>query len=202
MSRLQKGLKRYLTDEQITRIANFHVGIAGAGGLGSNVAYMLVRSGFRCFTIADFDKVEDSNLNRQFFLPEDCGQYKVNALGNNLKKIEPQLSLDLKNEKVSKDNAEKLFLNCNCVVEAFDNADTKAMFYALLGRDERLYVGASGLSGWGDEEMKIRKFSKSSYIIGDFSSVLSKSCPPMAPRVIQAASMQANLVLKYVLDKL
>jgi sulfur carrier protein ThiS adenylyltransferase len=40
------------------------VGIAGAGGIGSNVAVHLVRSGVDVLKIVDFDKIEDFNLNR------------------------------------------------------------------------------------------------------------------------------------------
>ena len=43
------------------------VGIAGCGGIGSNVAYHLIRSGIVEFKFGDFDIVESSNLNRQFF---------------------------------------------------------------------------------------------------------------------------------------
>ena len=41
------------------------IGIAGAGGIGSNVAVHLVRSGVESIKIADFDTIEKSNLNRQ-----------------------------------------------------------------------------------------------------------------------------------------
>ncbi|EHO21906.1 thiamine biosynthesis protein ThiF [Fusobacterium necrophorum subsp. necrophorum] len=43
------------------------IGIAGCGGIGSNVAYHLIRSGISEFKFGDFDIVEASNLNRQFF---------------------------------------------------------------------------------------------------------------------------------------
>ena len=41
------------------------VGIAGLGGLGSNIAASLVRSGVGSLVLADFDTVELSNINRQ-----------------------------------------------------------------------------------------------------------------------------------------
>ena len=42
-----------------------NIGIAGVGGIGSNVALNLVRSGIDRLTLVDFDRVEPSNLNRQ-----------------------------------------------------------------------------------------------------------------------------------------
>ena len=50
------------------------VGIAGAGGLGSNCAAALVRTGFRHIKIADFDVVDYSNLNRQFYFLQQAGR--------------------------------------------------------------------------------------------------------------------------------
>lgn len=47
-------------------LSSFRVGIAGAGGLGSNCAAALARSGVGTLVIADFDRVERLNLNRQF----------------------------------------------------------------------------------------------------------------------------------------
>ena len=52
------------------------VGIAGAGGLGSNVAPALVRSGVGKLIIADYDTVSESNLNRQFYFANQIGRPK------------------------------------------------------------------------------------------------------------------------------
>ena len=71
------------------------VGIAGAGGMGSNCAAHLVRAGMKKLVIADFDVVNESNLNRQFFFRNQLGQKKVVALGRNLRLIEPALDLTL-----------------------------------------------------------------------------------------------------------
>ena len=69
------------------------VGIAGAGGLGSNCAWMLVRSGFTDFVIVDHDRVEASNLNRQFFFARQVGMPKVQALSENLLAINPDVKV-------------------------------------------------------------------------------------------------------------
>lgn len=56
----------------------------GAGGLMGHIAPTLVRKGIGAITILDGDEVEASNLNRQFFYPEDIGQNKAIALATNL----------------------------------------------------------------------------------------------------------------------
>ena len=70
------------------------IGIAGAGGLGSNVALNLVRSGIDAFRIVDFDCVEASNLNRQFYFRDQIGRPKVEALRENLQRIRPEVEVD------------------------------------------------------------------------------------------------------------
>ena len=53
------------------RVKSAKVGIAGLGGLGSNIAVMLARTGIGELVLADFDLVEPSNLNRPalFYFP-------------------------------------------------------------------------------------------------------------------------------------
>ena len=69
------------------------VGIAGAGGLGSNCAAHLVRVGFRKLKLVDFDVVETGNLDRQFYFADQVGMYKVEALRQNLLRISSDLEL-------------------------------------------------------------------------------------------------------------
>ena len=103
------------------------MGIAGAGGLGSNCAFNLVRSGFYKFKIVDFDVVEPSNLNRQFFFLDQLGMPKVLALEENLRRINPEVRIEAIQQKVQKDNAKELFDDCDVVVEAFDRVFCKTM---------------------------------------------------------------------------
>jgi len=65
------------------------VGIAGLGGLGSNVAIALTRIGVGTLILIDFDLVEPSNLNRQQYFLHQIGMPKVEALQENLSKINP-----------------------------------------------------------------------------------------------------------------
>ncbi len=53
------------------------IGIVGVGGIGSNVAVNLVQSGVRRLKIIDFDRVEPSNLNRQFYFSDQIGRLKA-----------------------------------------------------------------------------------------------------------------------------
>ena len=64
-----EGMKERNVKGSTEKLAAAHVTIAGAGGLGSNIAIALTRIGVGHLTLIDFDTVELSNLNRQ---PKQC----------------------------------------------------------------------------------------------------------------------------------
>ena len=74
-------------------LSGFTVGIAGAGGLGSNCAAALARSGIGRLKIADFDIVSEPNLNRQFFFYDQIGRKKVVALRENIERTGSRTSV-------------------------------------------------------------------------------------------------------------
>ena len=200
-SQLQRGLARYLKPEQLRRLASVRVGIAGAGGLGSNCAMLLVRSGVRSFTIADFDLVEASNLNRQFYFPPDLGQSKVEALGRNLRAIDPGLDLRLLHGRLDEPGLAGAFAGCEIVVEAFDRAEYKAALCNTLAGSAFL-ICASGLGGFGGAPLLKRRLGRGMVCVGDFCTEAGEKAPPLAPRVMQAAAMQADAVLEYILTEM
>lgn len=200
MNALRRGLERYFSEEQIARIAAVRVGIAGAGGLGSNCAQMLVRSGFEQLVIADFDTVEPANLNRQFFFPDQLGMPKVEALRDNLLRLNPALKLEIFNGRIDAANAREIFSGCEVIVEAFDRAECKKMLAEIFYDSGLLYISASGLGGWGNtDSLTVRRIHDRFYLVGDSVTEADGKAPPCAPRVHIAAAKQADLVLAYAL---
>ncbi len=184
------------------RLAQYSIGIAGAGGLGSNCAVSLVRSGILRLKIADFDRVEPSNLNRQYYFRDQLGQVKVEALGVNLKRINPACELSLLGERLHLENIPKFFADVDILVEAFDQADQKEMLLELALElwPTRPFIVGSGLAGYGQtNELKLIRHSNV-YICGDGYSEVRPDNPPLAPRVGIVANMQANTVLDILLN--
>jgi sulfur carrier protein ThiS adenylyltransferase len=180
------------------------VGIAGAGGLGSNCAVALARAGVRRFAIADFDIVTEANLDRQYYFRSQIGSYKVDALAENLLAIEPNLELELHRERLDADSVRRLFRGCDAIVEAFDDAGAKAMLIetALDAFPNAQIVAASGLAGVGSFET-LKVLRKGNLIIcGDFEREVSEDNPPVAPRVAIVAGMEADAVLEGLLSSL
>ncbi len=202
MSSFYNGLSRYFNASERKIIRSLKIGIAGAGGLGSNCAMNLVRSGFEHFVIADFDTVDHSNLNRQFYFSDQAGFLKVTALKNNLLDINPDLSITVSNEQVSEENTQRIFGDCDCIVEAFDDAKAKKMIIEHFSNSQKLVVAASGIAGCGNTDLiRTRKINSKLYIIGDFVSESSELLPPYSPGVSIAAAKQADVILSHALNK-
>lgn len=196
---LEEAMVGYLGTENLARVRSTKIGIAGAGGLGSNCAFNLVRTGVRRLKVVDFDVVEPKNLNRQFYFHDQVGMRKVEALRANLKRIAPDVDVDISTEKIESSNIIELFRDCDIVVEAFDQACYKSMLVTQLLPLKRLIVSGSGLAGVGrNDEIAVHRLRPNLVIVGDLRSDVS-SAPPLSPRVNIAAAKQADVVLEYLL---
>lgn len=189
----------YLTPEERAALESVRVGIAGAGGLGSNCAMHLVRSGVKHITIADFDVVNESNLNRQFFFHDQIGQKKVEAIKANLLRIEPDADIRAVDMRLDASSAREVFADCGIVVEAFDAVDAKVMLVSAFASSGKKLVTASGLAGWGrSNAMRVRKMGNI-VAIGDGETSVGNGAAPVSPRVGIAAAMEANAVVSLLL---
>lgn len=176
------------------------VGIAGCGGIGSNVAAFLTRAGIKKLILVDFDKVSVSNLNRQFYFLEDIGRLKVDALEKNLLKINPYLEVKTYSSKLCDSDLFKIFQNADVLVEAFDGVSDKAMLINAFLEEQRFaekyLVCASGLSGFeSSNSIKTVKYADRVFISGDLVGGSGEKSA-MAPRVSIVASHQANMVVR------
>src|ERR1039457_284116 len=103
-----------MTFEQIKKILKDKiVGIAGAGGLGSNCAVALARVGVGKIIIADHDKVSESNLNRQYFFHDQIGKPKASKLKENILRINPSVIVEAFDVKLVPDNIPSIYQDCD-----------------------------------------------------------------------------------------
>ncbi|HRR17087.1 MAG TPA: sulfur carrier protein ThiS adenylyltransferase ThiF [Bacteroidales bacterium] len=191
-------------DEVREHLKKFRVGIAGAGGLGSNCAMLLARAGVGTLVICDFDTVERSNLNRQFYFLHQCGMKKTEALKENLKMIDEDINVIARDIKLDRENIPEVFAGCDVIVEAFDRAEMKEMIIEAVQTDMPgvPLIVASGLAGWGrNDSIRSRKIDDNLYVCGDESQEVSEDNPPLAPRVVIVAAMQANFVVEILMNR-
>lgn len=171
------------------------IGIAGVGGIGSNVALNLVRSGISSLTIVDFDLVEASNLNRQFYFTDQIGKPKVEMLAINLLRINPNLNLNVVAEKITTNNIYKLFMDCEIIVEGFDSINDKKMLLEQLGDKCSMIVSASGIAGPDLANIGVRTLGNA-HIIGDFTTDCRKASL-YSHKVVSVAAKMTEKVLDH-----
>lgn len=191
-----------MTNKEIKeKLRNKRVGIAGAGGLGSNCAVALARVGVGNIVIADFDILSEDNLNRQYYFNDQVGQKKVFALDDTMYFINLDIKIRPLDIKLNPTEIINSFADCDVIVEAFDRADQKQMLIETVQSEwpEKPLVTGQGMAGWGDSNSISLRQVGNLYICGDEKSEISENLPPLAPRVGMVANMQANVVLELLL---
>lgn len=191
-------LTQKIGKNNINKLREIKVGIAGAGGLGSNCAANLVRVGLEKLKIIDFDIVEVTNLDRQFYFADQVGMYKVEALRQNLLRINPAVQIEIEVRKIDQSTAGILFADCLIVAECLDNAESKSMLIAQLLPLNKFIVAVSGLGGYGmSDNIKVHPVKGNLIMIGDLQSDIELR-PALSPRVNIAAAKQADTILEHV----
>jgi sulfur carrier protein ThiS adenylyltransferase len=185
----------------VARLRVASVGIAGAGGLGSNAAMALARAGIGRLVIVDFDRVEKSNLDRQYYFLDQVGRLKVEALKENIERAAEGVKVDAINLKLMPGKMAEPFRDVDVVVEALDSAETKTRFVQEVLRNlpGKPVVAASGVAGWGAcERIELKTFAPL-HLVRDERAKSSDEGVLLAPKVCTLASMQANTVLEILL---
>ena len=180
------------------------VAIAGLGGLGSNIAIMLARTGIGHLHLIDFDVVDITNLNRQQYFMEHIGMYKTDALKSLLLKINPYLDIRTDCVKVTEENLKELFADAQIVCEAFDNPVAKAMLVngILEHFPEKKLVSATGMAGYESSNIiSTKRMMKNFYLCGDRVTEPTYGNGLMAPRVAICAGHEANMITRLLLGE-
>ena len=178
------------------------VGVAGLGGLGSNIALSLARVGVKKLVLADFDVVEPSNLNRQQYFVRHIGLKKTQALKELINDVNPFVEVETHDIFLDEKNVASVFGECEILCEAFDNVAGKAMILNEAGaslKDKKI-IGASGMAGYFSSNLiKTIKFAKNVYLCGDLTNEAKIGQGLMAPRVAVCANHEANLVIRLLM---
>ena len=197
-----EGAQRLPEPELRGRLAASRVAIIGCGGLGSNVAAMLVRCGVKNLTLVDSDRVEESNLNRQLFFRDQIGMLKTEALAVTLRRIEPDLELDMAPIRVTEDDLVDVVRGADVVIEAVDQPDVKAMIIGVVTRDlpEVPLVAASGLAGYDEaNSVRTQHLAENVWVVGDMTSDVREGHALLASRVMVAAAHEAHAAIRLLL---
>ena len=178
------------------------IGVAGLGGLGSNIALSLARVGVKKLVLADFDVVEPSNLNRQQYFVRHIGLKKTQALKELINDVNPFVEVETHDIFLDEKNVASVFGECEILCEAFDNVAGKAMILNEAGASlkGKKIIGASGMAGYFSSNLiKTIKFAKNVYLCGDLTNEAKIGQGLMAPRVAICANHEANLAIRLLM---
>ena len=193
---LEEGLARYVSFGQLQALRSMRIGMAGLGGIGSNVALMLARTGATSLVLVDHDSVEKSNLNRQCYFPEDVGKAKTEALTERLRSLDENVRPLAVKERITRDNVRSILALADIWVEALDGAEDKAMLVEACLSASLPCIACSGMGGFGGPPLRVRKLGLLT-VVGDFASDVDAH-PPLAPRVTACAALMADEVLSRI----
>lgn len=195
------ALNKGLTEAQKKKLRNAHVAVVGLGGIGSNTAVWLTRIGIGHLYLYDFDKVELSNLNRQYYFLPDIGRYKAEALTKHLQQINPYAKLYPKVIRLTQKNIPLYLESADIICEALDKAESKALLVntILSLYPEKTIIAANGIAGFGKAEQLVSKhISKNLYLCGDNKSDCL-TLPLCGARIAICAAQQALLTIRIIL---
>ena len=190
--------------ENQKKFAKATVAICGIGGLGSNISICLARAGVGKLILIDFDKVDISNLHRQQYKAAQVGIPKTQALSDNLKEINPYITIETHNTKVTEENVIELTKDADIVCEAFDKAENKAMLVnaILENAPEKYLVSSSGMAGFGSANLiKTKKISKKFFLSGDSVSDVNDGIGLISSRVMACAAHEAHMALRILMGE-
>lgn len=199
----QALIERHGKDLQ-EKFSSATVAVCGLGGLGSNIAIALARAGIGKLILIDFDKVDITNLHRQAYKANQIGEYKTDALRDNLLEIAPYIALETRNVRITEENAKGILEDADIVCEAFDDAECKAMLANLVLESmlDKFLVAASGMAGFGSTNtIRTRRVMSRFYLCGDEQSDVQAEGSLVASRVMLCAAHQAHTVLRILAEQ-
>ena len=110
------------------RLKNAKVLVIGAGGLGSPALLYLAAAGVGTLGIAEFDEVDESNLQRQVIHGQsDIGKSKAQSAAESIAETNPYVEVVIHEERLDNDNVMRVFEGYDLIVDGTDNFATRYM---------------------------------------------------------------------------
>ncbi len=118
--------------------------LVGTGGLGSPAALYLAAAGIGHIGLVDYDIVDTSNLQRQVIhAASRVGMLKVESASRQMRDLNPFIQVDVYNEVLNSQNAEKIASEYDILVDGTDNFPTRYLLNDLAVFTHKPYVYGS-----------------------------------------------------------
>ncbi len=197
---------RSIGKDNLLKLNNRKVLIAGMGGLGTISSDLLVSLGVNNIRIIDFDIVDFSNIARQrLYTPEDVGKPKVEVAEQYLKKRYPYLNIESFALQIDSDNASDIIKGVDLIVDALDNFTTREALFRAAYKMKVPYVFAGAVA----DNANIMTFNHDNdtpclgCLLGKFEDDENRTCAVLGvnPIILQlAVAFQVSEALKLLVD--
>jgi ubiquitin-activating enzyme E1 len=148
------------------KINNSNIFIVGAGAIGCELAKNMAMIGIGNITITDMDKIEKSNLNRQFlFRNSDIGNFKSESLKKSILKMNKDINVTAQINKIGQETLniyDNVFFNkIDCVMTALDNIDARLFVDKLCVESSKALIDSGTLGTKGNIQCVIPYLTQS-----------------------------------------
>lgn len=175
----------------------------GSGGLGSPLALYLTAMGVGELTIFEHDTVSLSNLGRQImYRTEDIGKSKAELTYQRLHSLNPDVKINIVQEWLTMENADKYIQGVDYLVDASDNFETKFLINDL-GLKYNIPFTIAGIQGFEGQLISVDPHKTACYrcIFHEIPKTdKSKPIPVISPICGVMGSLQANEIVKGLLN--
>ena len=194
---------RSLTTDEIARLHDARVLVAGCGGLGGHVIECLARTGVGAIVVIDCDAFEETNLNRQLLATEDTlGKSKARAARERIARVNPDVSIIDKTIALDEGNVSDLIAGADCVIDALDNAHARFLL-ARAANETGIPVVYGAVAGWYGQVCTIFPGDAAFPVVYGDSNGESAHLKEgiLAPTAACTAAFQASEAVKVLLGK-
>ena len=159
MDRLHR-ISLLLGEESVSKLKKSTVMVVGCGAVGSFAIEALARSGVGHLVLIDFDRVEESNINRQLFaLDSTLGESKVDVAKQRMFDINPEIKVDVYNTFFDKDT--DIEIKTDFVIDAIDTVQSKIALYNWCFDNDVDFISSMGAARKTDiTKIRIDKISR------------------------------------------
>lgn len=167
-----------LNENQKKNLFSKSIIVFGVGGVGGAVAHMLARAGVQNLALVDFDKIDITNINRQFVAnTKNIGKFKVEEIKNQLEIINPNIKIETFDIKYSEETANQIDLqNYDYIVDCIDDIKAKKLLILKAKENKISILCAMGAGNRfeGIPNFEIADIKKTSY--DPIAKILRKFC--------------------------
>lgn len=152
--------------DNFDKISNTKILLIGLGGVGGYSFESLVRSGINNITIADYDKIDITNLNRQIITnSNNIGELKTSVALKRAKDINPNINIHLINEFIDENTINIININeFDYIIDSCDSINTKSLLINKAFENNVKIISSMGMANRMDPtKIKITTLNKTTY---------------------------------------